>query len=76
MQTLVHLKAYKIEEFRGWSVHLIRKKSFSLISEFSALNGGFGHIINKRVIMNFKSQVFHHFFNLKRFRIAETKIPI
>ena len=47
MQTLVHLKAYKIVEFHGWSVHPVRKKSFSLISEFSALNSGFGHIISK-----------------------------
>ena len=37
------------------------KKSINLISEFSALDGGFGYIINKRVIMNFKGQVFHHF---------------
>ena len=47
MQTLVHLKAYKNVEFRGWSVHPIQKKSFNIISEFSALNRGFGHIINK-----------------------------
>ena len=47
MQTLVHLKAYKNVEFRGWSVHPIQKKSLSLISEFSALNRGFGQIIIK-----------------------------
>ena len=47
MQTLAHLKAYKNVVFRGWRVHPIQKNSFSLISEFSALNGGFGHIINK-----------------------------